>query len=176
MDAALKKRKNADAQAAFCKRCDTYIQLLEGAVTNLEPMVQNLQEVLHESRIGIQALQVENTQLRSQLVEQEKLWRAAWQSNAAYPVIPDPPELESHWTSQMSTFIDDNMVAVPHDASEQMEVECCLPQEKCLLWDRVRASSPTPKPVTKRCKRTSDKEDDSLMLEKPPPAYNTGAP
>ncbi|KAJ7899126.1 hypothetical protein B0H14DRAFT_2673889 [Mycena olivaceomarginata] len=197
MDGTLKKRRNADAQAAFRKRRDTYIQSLEGAVTNLEPVAKNLQEVLHESRVEILALQVENARLRSQYVEQEKLWRTTWQSNAAYPGIPDLPELESSSgdrTSQMSTFIDDNMVAVPHDASivreqvvglgfyhrkfqegqrqrpdDHQEGECCLREKEYLLQDRVRSSSPTPKPATKRRKATSDKEDDSLMLEKPPP-------
>jgi regulator of replication initiation timing len=60
------------------------------SVTNLEPVAKNLQEVLHESRVEILALQVENTRLRSRYVEQEKLWRTTWQSNAGEKVEFSP--------------------------------------------------------------------------------------
>ncbi|TFK18071.1 hypothetical protein FA15DRAFT_710218 [Coprinopsis marcescibilis] len=49
-DAALRKKKNADAQAAFRARRAKYIATLEVTVTNLESVVLVLQDTVRESR------------------------------------------------------------------------------------------------------------------------------
>ncbi|RXW14568.1 hypothetical protein EST38_g11282 [Candolleomyces aberdarensis] len=51
---ALKKRKSADAQAAFRKKRANYITTLEQAVTSLESVVLQLQESCRESRAETQ--------------------------------------------------------------------------------------------------------------------------
>ncbi|KAL0571816.1 hypothetical protein V5O48_010146 [Marasmius crinis-equi] len=77
-DVALRKKKNADAQAAFRARRANYISTLEETVTNLESVVLQLQQSCRESRHETQELRQENGRLRLQLKERENFWRNVW--------------------------------------------------------------------------------------------------
>lgn len=70
----LRKRKNADAQAAFRKKRDEYIATLEEAATNLEAVVQELQRSQKENCEELQQLRQEKRRLQHQLQEQQTLW------------------------------------------------------------------------------------------------------
>ncbi|TCD71514.1 hypothetical protein EIP91_008895 [Steccherinum ochraceum] len=79
-EAALRKKKNADAQAAFRARRANYIATLEETVTNLEAVVLQLQDSCRESKSEAADLKSENTRLRLEYREREKFWRALWHS------------------------------------------------------------------------------------------------
>ncbi|KIL55427.1 hypothetical protein M378DRAFT_173650 [Amanita muscaria Koide BX008] len=74
-DVALRKKKNAAAQATFRARRANYIAILEETVTNLESIVLEVQVSLEESRNEVQEMRDENSCLRQEL---EKFWRAFW--------------------------------------------------------------------------------------------------
>ncbi|EFI28616.1 hypothetical protein CC1G_13642 [Coprinopsis cinerea okayama7 len=82
-DVALRKKKNADAQAAFRARRANYIATLEETVTSLESVVIQLQESCRESRAEALELRQDNVRLRYELREREKYWRVLWQSRKA---------------------------------------------------------------------------------------------
>ncbi|KAG6857578.1 hypothetical protein H0H87_000177 [Tephrocybe sp. NHM501043] len=73
-DVALRKKKNADAQAAFRARRANYIATLE-ETGSLESVVIQLQESGRETRHENQDLRQENARLRHELRERDKLWR-----------------------------------------------------------------------------------------------------
>ncbi|KAJ7597055.1 hypothetical protein C8J56DRAFT_306347 [Mycena floridula] len=75
-DVASRKRKNAEAQAAFRARRANYIATLEETVTNLESVVLQLQDSCRESRTEAQTLRQENVRLKQELREREVFWRA----------------------------------------------------------------------------------------------------
>lgn len=79
-DVALRKKKNADAQAAFRARRANYIATLEETVTSLESVVLQLQDSCRETRNEVQELRHENGRLRHEFREREKFWRALWQA------------------------------------------------------------------------------------------------
>ncbi|KAA1468250.1 hypothetical protein DENSPDRAFT_877956 [Dentipellis sp. KUC8613] len=79
-DAALRKKKNADAQAAFRARRANYIATLEETVTNLEAVVLQLQDSCREARAEANELRQENSRLRHAGREREKFWRALYQT------------------------------------------------------------------------------------------------
>lgn len=79
-DVALRKKKNADAQAAFRARRANYIATLEETVTSLESVVLQLQDSCREARHESQELRQENARLRHELREREKFWRTLWQA------------------------------------------------------------------------------------------------
>jgi len=78
-DTALRKKKNADAQAAFRARRANYIATLEETVTNLEAVVLQLQDSCREARAEANELRQDNSRLRNAGREREKFWRALWQ-------------------------------------------------------------------------------------------------
>ncbi|KAI9454007.1 hypothetical protein F5148DRAFT_448857 [Russula earlei] len=78
-DTALRKKKNADAQAAFRARRANYIATLEETVTNLEAVVLQLQDSCREARNEANELRQHNSRLRNAGREREKFWRALWQ-------------------------------------------------------------------------------------------------
>ncbi|KAJ3814516.1 hypothetical protein F5876DRAFT_72863 [Lentinula aff. lateritia] len=97
-DIALRKKKNADAQAAFRARRTNYITTLEETVVNLESVVRVLQDSCREATTEAQELQQENNQLRQALRNQENFWRASWpkrgqnsETEAEFPSYPSPP-------------------------------------------------------------------------------------
>ncbi|KAG5648005.1 hypothetical protein DXG03_007039 [Asterophora parasitica] len=94
-DVALRKKKNADAQAAFRARRANYIQTLEETVTSLESVVLQLQESCREARHESQELRQENARLRYEFREREKFWRALWQARkpGQGPESDDPPPM-----------------------------------------------------------------------------------
>ncbi|KAJ7447716.1 hypothetical protein B0H11DRAFT_1744768, partial [Mycena galericulata] len=85
---ALRKKKNADAQAVFRKRRADYIATLEEAgkfyeffdMTNLEGVVLQLQDSCREVRLESQELRQQHASLQQEYREREKFWRALWQS------------------------------------------------------------------------------------------------
>ncbi|KAG6842196.1 hypothetical protein C0991_000166 [Blastosporella zonata] len=79
-DVALRKKKNADAQAAFRARRANYIATLEETVTSLESVVIQLQESGRETRHENQELRQDNARLRHELREREKFWRNLYQT------------------------------------------------------------------------------------------------
>ncbi|KAH8102651.1 hypothetical protein BXZ70DRAFT_797479 [Cristinia sonorae] len=79
-EAALRKKKNADAQAAFRARRANYIATLEETVTNLESVVLQLQDSCREAKSEAAELRSENSRLRLEHREREKFWKALWQA------------------------------------------------------------------------------------------------
>lgn len=79
-DVALRKKKNADAQAAFRARRAHYIATLEETVTSLESVVLQLQDSCKEARAESHQLRQENGRLRLEFRDREKLWRNLWQT------------------------------------------------------------------------------------------------
>ncbi|KZT30396.1 hypothetical protein NEOLEDRAFT_1152935 [Neolentinus lepideus HHB14362 ss-1] len=77
-DVALRKKKNADAQAAFRARRANYIATLEETVTSLESVVLQLQESCRDGRAEISELRHENVRLRSEMRDRDKFWRGLW--------------------------------------------------------------------------------------------------
>ncbi|KAF5370219.1 hypothetical protein D9615_010062 [Tricholomella constricta] len=100
-DVALRKKKNADAQAAFRARRANYIATLEETVTSLESVVLQLQESCREARHESQELRQENVRLRHELREREKFWRTLWQARkpAQGAESDDPPPLPASFSS-----------------------------------------------------------------------------
>ncbi|PPR06910.1 hypothetical protein CVT24_011600 [Panaeolus cyanescens] len=95
-DVALRKKKNADAQAAFRARRANYIATLEETVTSLENVVLQLQESWRESRNESLELRQENARLRYENREREKLLRGFYQPRkSGQPTdiedLPQPP-------------------------------------------------------------------------------------
>ncbi|KAI0307740.1 hypothetical protein B0F90DRAFT_1813150 [Multifurca ochricompacta] len=94
-DTALRKKKNADAQAAFRARRANYIATLEETVTNLEAVVLQLQDSCREARAEANELRQDNNRLRNAGREREKFWRALWQtkkgSESQVDEFPPPP-------------------------------------------------------------------------------------
>lgn len=80
-DAVLRKKKNADAQAAFRQRRANYITTLEETVTGLENAVLQLQDSCRELRTEAQESKRDCDRLRHELREREKFWRNLWQSS-----------------------------------------------------------------------------------------------
>ncbi|KAH9944394.1 uncharacterized protein BXZ73DRAFT_73918 [Epithele typhae] len=74
-DAALRKKKNADAQAAFRARRANYIATLEETVTNLEAVVLELQESVRKNQSALQEARQENSRLKSELQNKDKMLR-----------------------------------------------------------------------------------------------------
>ncbi|KAF7791848.1 hypothetical protein EIP86_002872 [Pleurotus ostreatoroseus] len=113
-DAAQRKKKNADAQAAFRARRANYIATLEETgehprpicpqrsthslrfcalvlVTNLEKVVVTLQASCREATEDAAQLRSENTRLKSEARDREKFWRALWQARKT-GLPPDPAD------------------------------------------------------------------------------------
>ncbi|KAF9069042.1 hypothetical protein BDP27DRAFT_1325926 [Rhodocollybia butyracea] len=93
-----RKKKNADAQAAFRARRNNYIATLEETVNNLESVVKVLQDSCKEAQTEAQELGQENIRLRSALRDRENFWRALWPKRAGsdadsseFPTYPSPP-------------------------------------------------------------------------------------
>ncbi|OAX42985.1 hypothetical protein K503DRAFT_766279 [Rhizopogon vinicolor AM-OR11-026] len=99
-DIALRKKKNADAQAAFRQRRANYIATLEETVTSLESVVLQLQDSCREVRSEAGDLRQDNARLRHELREREKFWRALWQTRKTgqAPDSDDLPPLPSSFT------------------------------------------------------------------------------
>ncbi|KAJ1311466.1 hypothetical protein OPQ81_009955 [Rhizoctonia solani] len=81
--ATLRRKKNADAQAAFRSRRANYIANLEETVTRLEFVVRQLQNNCREARDMAEETKQENVELRATINsmrqaerERERVWRA----------------------------------------------------------------------------------------------------
>ncbi|KAG5350988.1 ATP-dependent RNA helicase DRS1 [Termitomyces sp. T112] len=110
-DVALRKKKNADAQAAFRARRANYIATLEETVTSLESVVIQLQESCREARHENQELRQDNARLRHEFREREKFWRNLFQARKTEQGAADcdePPPLPS---SFLSSHPSSNMAA-----------------------------------------------------------------
>ncbi|KAK7694637.1 hypothetical protein QCA50_001824 [Cerrena zonata] len=90
-EAALRKKKNADAQAAFRARRANYIATLEETVTNLEEVVIQLQDSCKDAKGEAAELRAENARLRLAHRERERFWRALWQAKNTGQPPPDAP-------------------------------------------------------------------------------------
>ncbi|CAL1695869.1 unnamed protein product [Somion occarium] len=90
-EAALRKKKNADAQAAFRARRANYIATLEETVTNLEAVVIQLQDSCKDAKNDAAELRAENARLRLAHRERERFWRALWQAKNTGQPPPDAP-------------------------------------------------------------------------------------
>lgn len=122
-DIALRKKKNADAQAAFRARRANYIATLEETVTSLESVVLQLQDSCREARSEAQELRQQNSSLRHEYREREKFWRALWQSrksgetDSELPPLPQPI-LNGHMaSSQLHPYGAESMAYRSHEDS-----------------------------------------------------------
>ncbi|KIY52750.1 hypothetical protein FISHEDRAFT_55725 [Fistulina hepatica ATCC 64428] len=87
----IKKKKNADAQAAFRGSLPPAIPF-----TSLEQVVMQLQDSCREAQAESMDLRREYERLRAEFHEREKLWRALWQAKKSGPgsevdEMPPPP-------------------------------------------------------------------------------------
>ncbi|PSS37725.1 hypothetical protein PHLCEN_2v418 [Hermanssonia centrifuga] len=128
-ESAQRKKKNADAQAAFRARRANYIATLEDAVTNLEAVVVQLQESLRQSKYDTSNLRTEVSQLRKEATDREKFWRALWQTrNTGMPPDPDdtfnmPSYAQSHsspGSSRPPSTPSPTMTAATHYRDERL--------------------------------------------------------
>ncbi|TFK41138.1 anaphase-promoting complex, cyclosome, subunit 4-domain-containing protein [Crucibulum laeve] len=124
-DVALRKKKNADAQAAFRARRANYIATLEETVTSLESVVLQLQESCREARNDAQSSRQEISRLRHEFREREKFWRGLWQARKTGQAvdsddIPLPPSFSSAHpqTSSISSHIGSSLI--PQYASDTL--------------------------------------------------------
>ncbi|KAH9946631.1 anaphase-promoting complex, cyclosome, subunit 4-domain-containing protein [Amylocystis lapponica] len=74
-EAALRKKKNADAQAAFRARRANYIATLEETVTNLEAVVIQLQDSCRSAKNEAAELREQNLRLKQDAKQRERLLR-----------------------------------------------------------------------------------------------------
>ncbi|EGO02681.1 hypothetical protein SERLA73DRAFT_176033 [Serpula lacrymans var. lacrymans S7.3] len=106
-DIALRKKKNADAQAAFRQRRANYIATLEETVTSLESVVLQLQDSCREARSEAADLRQGNIRLRQDFRERESFWRALWQARKGGQVTEaddlDLPPLPSSFATLQHT-------------------------------------------------------------------------
>ncbi|KAG2093745.1 uncharacterized protein F5147DRAFT_720601 [Suillus discolor] len=100
-DTALRKKKNANAQATFRQRRANYIATLEETVTSLESVLLQLQDSCREARSEAGDLQQDNARLRHELRERERFWRALWPAKKTEeaPESDDLPLLPSRFAS-----------------------------------------------------------------------------
>ncbi|KAF7339453.1 hypothetical protein MSAN_02159600 [Mycena sanguinolenta] len=106
---AIRKKKNADAQAAFRARRANYIATLEETVTSLESVVLQLQDSCREARAEAQELRQQNASLRHDFHAREKFWRTLWQSrktgeNDELPPLPQPILNGNMGSSQLHAY------------------------------------------------------------------------
>ncbi|TFK98754.1 hypothetical protein BDV98DRAFT_657725 [Pterulicium gracile] len=90
-DVAVRKKKNADAQAAFRARRANYITTLEETVTSLESVVLQLQDSCRDTRAETSELRKENSKLRQQLCEQEKYIKGIMRKSISAPGVGSTP-------------------------------------------------------------------------------------
>ncbi|KAG6813276.1 hypothetical protein H0H92_012690 [Tricholoma furcatifolium] len=110
-DVALRKKKNADAQAAFRARRANYIATLEETVTSLESVVIQLQDSCRETRHENQELRQDNARLRHELREREQFWRSLYQARKTTEQtvadcddsLPMSPPFLSHSSNSMAS-------------------------------------------------------------------------
>ncbi|XP_006454973.1 hypothetical protein AGABI2DRAFT_175940, partial [Agaricus bisporus var. bisporus H97] len=93
-DIALRKKKNADAQAAFRARRANYIATLEETVTSLESVVLQLQDSWRESRTELQDARQELLRLQHHCRERDRFWRDLWENRRGGPT-PDADDIAS---------------------------------------------------------------------------------
>ncbi|KAN0100635.1 hypothetical protein V8E55_000619 [Tylopilus felleus] len=115
-DIALRKKKNADAQAAFRQRRANYIATLEETVTSLESVVLQLQDSCREARQEVTELRQDNARLKHESREREKLWRTLWQARKTgqAPESDDLPPLSSSFSAHTPSNIIHNRLPTSH--------------------------------------------------------------
>ncbi|KAJ7475623.1 hypothetical protein B0H11DRAFT_1646411, partial [Mycena galericulata] len=82
-DMTLRKKKNAEVQAAFRKKRANYIATLEEAgkfYAFLRNVVSQLQESRSEALSEVHEMWQQNANLRHEFHERENFWKAFWQS------------------------------------------------------------------------------------------------
>ncbi|KAL1951954.1 hypothetical protein VTO73DRAFT_1103 [Trametes versicolor] len=122
-DAALRKKKNADAQAAFRARRANYIATLEETVTNLESVVLQLQDSCRALDTQLQESRQEASRYRTELDHKESMIRMYEQQQkkvdrepqddypiSSYPPVRTPPVMASSMSAgPASHYGDDGM-------------------------------------------------------------------
>lgn len=98
--ASMRRKKNADAQAAFRARRANYISSLEETVLSLEAVVMSLQDSCRESRNDADDLRRENSHLRSSIEslqkesrDRERQWREFLVAKLQALGLDDPQQL-----------------------------------------------------------------------------------
>ncbi|KAH8120372.1 hypothetical protein DFH11DRAFT_1722170 [Phellopilus nigrolimitatus] len=161
---ALRKKKNADAQAAFRARRANYIATLEETVTSLEAVVVQLQDSCREARSEASELRQENTRLTSALEtvkhefrERDKYLRALWHAKKGsddhhlddFP--PPPPSFASvpngsgTPTSSLGTPVTTphpHPVAYPCPSSESLDPQLQYTQDSVSLPQNAYHTGP----------------------------------
>ncbi|KAI0365237.1 hypothetical protein BV20DRAFT_954638 [Pilatotrama ljubarskyi] len=95
-DAALRKKKNADAQAAFRARRANYIATLEETVTNLESVVIQLQDSCRAMKEQLNAAEQDNARLRTELDHKDSIIRMYEQQKKVDREPPDDYPMSSY--------------------------------------------------------------------------------
>ncbi|KAI0033162.1 hypothetical protein K488DRAFT_70085 [Vararia minispora EC-137] len=94
-DSIMRKKKNAEAQAAFRARRANYISTLEETVNSLESIVLHLQESIRAAEGEALALRNENEQLRAVGQDRDARWRTLWHSHKGDELPEGIPPLPS---------------------------------------------------------------------------------
>ncbi|KAK0465163.1 uncharacterized protein EV420DRAFT_1637320 [Desarmillaria tabescens] len=161
-DVALRKKKNADAQAAFRARRANYISTLEETVTNLESVVLQLQDSCREARAEAQELRQDNARLRHAFRERENLWRAMWPRKSGHgPDTDDPPPppplsyphpaINGHLgSSQLSHYGSDSMPYRPSEDPSMCGSQYPAPNPPALTYVENEVSPDGSQPLASR--------------------------
>ncbi|KAL1761940.1 hypothetical protein FB107DRAFT_244746 [Schizophyllum commune] len=121
-DIALRKKKNADAQAAFRQRRANYIATLEETVTSLEQVVLQLQDSCREAQQQAHEYKQQNSRLRHELKERDRIWRSLLDARKGphdpHDDLPLPPNLSPIQMSASTPYAQDPAVCAPYQSSD----------------------------------------------------------
>lgn len=126
-DVALRKKKNADAQAAFRQRRANYIATLEETVTKLESVVVDLQNSNRDATTEILEWKQQHARMRLEFREREKYWRMLWQTRKSGQgtddIAPLPPS--STATMLLANNISASQLQYPNDGMGYRNEDAC---------------------------------------------------
>ncbi|TRM66345.1 hypothetical protein BD626DRAFT_566958 [Schizophyllum amplum] len=118
-DVALRKKKNADAQAAFRQRRANYIATLEETVTSLEQVVLQLQDSCREAQQQAHESKQQAARLRHELRDRDRIWRslvdARKSTHDPHDDLPLPPNLSPIQMSAPTPYAQDGLSYRPSD-------------------------------------------------------------
>lgn len=119
-DIALRKKKNAEAQAAFRARRTNYIGTLEETVNSLESVLLQVQEANRDIHAEAMEWKQQYARLRLEFREREKYWKCLWQSRkSGHPIADDAPTLASSGSTAAALLQAPNTLDIHADHDQQ---------------------------------------------------------
>ncbi|KAF5328993.1 hypothetical protein D9611_013460 [Ephemerocybe angulata] len=135
---ALRKKKNADAQASFRARRANYVATLEETVTNLESVVLQLQESYRELHVETQKWKLQYSSVHFEFWEREKAFRALWQSKK----MGQFDELSLPQSPNSSALLQSNAVSLDVDLPHSHVLQLSSTHLGCESFDNSEHFSP----------------------------------